>query len=197
MVVIMMMAQIGDAAAADRAGQGGSTLEIGAAAIECQREQAPGEGQIAIGRQAAGCEAGRIGEQAGPARQGITVEGRRLGRGGAEHIKQPTPEAQARGRAEGEGLNIAETGAAAQADAAGGEPEEVGGAAQLDGLVDHRAQRIHHPHHQVAVALGLEQHATDGAAGVEGGEAVEQVAAGAGAAATDTGVPCVRGADRP
>ena len=147
------------------------------------REQAPGKGQIAIGRQAAGGEAGRIGEQAGAARQGIAVEGRRLGRGGAKYIEHTAPQPQARGRAEAEGLNIAETGAAAQADAAGGEPEEIGGAAQLDGLINHRAKGIDHPHHQVAVALGLEQNATDGAAGIEGGEAVEQVGTGAGAAA--------------
>ena len=84
-------------------------------------------------------------------------------------------------------LDVAETAGPGQMDATGRQPEQVGGAAEVDRLVDEAAQGVHHPHHQVAQPVGLNRDTRDAAAGVEGGKTMEQVAAGLRTTTDDTG----------
>ena len=150
-------------------------------------EQAAVNTQIAVAVEPQAAEAGGVRDQS-RGTQGLGRQRRGLGGTGAEHIEQPAiGEAQTGGGAEVQRLDVAETAGPGQMDAAGRQPEQVGGATETDRLVDEAAEGIHHPHHQVAQPVGLNRDPRDAAAGVEGGEAMEQVAAGLGATADGTG----------
>ena len=134
----------------------------------------------------------RSGHKAGTTRHGSAREQAGRGHVRGVDIKQPArAELQARGGAEIQGLDAAETRPTAHGQPSGGEDEEIGGTTgEGKGAVEDGAGLIDHPEDHRTGPARLHRHPGDGPISLELVEAMEEIVAASSPAAypTDTRV---------
>ena len=125
------------------------------------REQTSGEAQIAVLLQPQGGQGRRIVHRSRQALHRHAAQQSRLPRRGARRIEHPSAHAPACSRAQVQLLHIGKAAGPAQADAAGGEPHQIGGAREIHLLVDEAAGRVRYRHEHIRQPAGVHVHARD------------------------------------
>ena len=141
------------------------------------REQTSGQVQIAVLLQPKRRQGSRIAHRAGQTLHRCAVQQRRLACGGARRIEHPFAHAPAHGGAEVQLLDVGEAAGPAQADAAGGEPHQIGGAREIHQLVDEATGGAGHRHEHIRQPAGVHIHAGDRTTRIKGCKTVKQISA--------------------